>query len=87
MVFIDLTLHLPGKNHESSSPQNLPNTANNGIQQITKEKTFQIYQCCANNFFKRIFSADNFFVDFLYADNLLYQNGNPPPGRKIMVRP
>ena len=39
----------------TSSPQTLPNTANNRIKQITKEKTFQLYQCCANNFLKKFF--------------------------------
>ena len=67
VVFIDLTLRLPGRNHKSShirtiythwltsSTQTLPNTTNNGIKQFTKEKTFQLYQCCANNFFKQFF--------------------------------
>ena len=88
---IDLTSHLQGRNYKSShvrtiymhrltsSPQTLPNTSNNGIKQITKEKIFQLYQCCEINFFKRNFSTDIFFVDFLYADNLFYQNGTPPP--------
>ena len=63
------------------------NTANNGIKQITKEKIFQLYQCCANNFFEQIFLLTIFFIDFLYADNLFYQNGTPSLSRKIMVSP
>ena len=87
MVFIDLTLQLAERNHKSShirtiyihwlisSPPTLPNTANNGTKQITKEKTFQLYQCCANNFLEEIFCRQFNLPKW------------EPPSRKIIVHP
>ena len=67
-----------------SSPQTLPNTANNGIKQITK-KTFQLYQCCANNFFEEIFLLTIFWL--IFCMQTVYFTKMGPPARKIMVRP
>ena len=50
---------------------NLANTANNGIKQITKEKTFQLCQCRANNFFKEIFQLTIFPLLFVCRQFIL----------------
>ena len=87
VVFIDLTFHLPGRNHKSShiraikmhsltsSPHTLSNTANNGIKQITKERLSNFTNDVQTIFLKEIFLLTIFLVDFLYADNLFYQDG------------
>ena len=98
MVFIDLTLHLPGRNHKSSHIrtifmhrltsilQTLPNTANNGIKQITKEKTFQLYQCCVNNFLKEIFLLTISFVHcYVCRQFILPKNNAPSLARKTLL--
>ena len=48
------------------------------IEQITKEKLSNFYTNVVQTiFFKEIFLLTIFFVDFLYADSLFYQNGTP----------
>ena len=63
----------------TSSPQTLPNTANNGSSRLQKEKLSNFTSVVETILFKEICLLTIFFIDFLYADNLFYQYRNPPP--------
>ena len=91
MVFIDLTLYLPGRNHNSLaiSEQFICTDSHEvhklyqtlqimASSRLRKERLSNFSSVVQTIFFKEIFLLTIFFIDFLYADNLFYQNGNPP---------
>ena len=46
-----------------------------------KRKDFPTLPVLCKQFLEKNFSVDNFFVNFLYVDNLFYQNGDSPVER------